>query len=758
MRRSRRGFLRPGDFDAASPRRRRAVDNLGKKRLVMDLESACAHTAVRCLAKVARHHDVETSVERLIHDFVLGNEEPSQAILVRMAREIGMRAKVTKPPLEALFELGEAAPVIVRLKNGSSMLLVGTGQRAGVRVLLLQDPLAEEAGPLVLDERRFASAWDGSVMFLKRDSAVREGERPFNLMWFVPEIVRQKRLFRDIAIASLLLSALAMASPVFTQLVVDRVLVHHSLGTLYVLAGGMVCVVIFETIFSYLRSYMILYATNKIDARINVKTFNKLVSLPMDFFERTAAGVVLKNLYQTDRIRGFLTGQLFMAVLDTVSLAIFLPLLFFYHPLLASIVMLFSLLIAVSAASIIPILRPRLSEVYEAEARQQSYLIETIQGMRTIKSLALDARQRKNWDARVARTVSVRFRVAKLALALQAFTGPIEKLMYMTVMSVGAYLVLEGEMMIGALIAFNIITARVTGPLVQLTGLVQQFQEVSLSVSMLGLIMNHKSEEGRSGRGLRTPFTGRVDFQDVRFRYSSGTAPALDGVNFTIPEGTIFGVMGRSGSGKTTLTRLLQGLHSAQEGLIKIDGHDLREIDLDHLRSSIGVVLQENFLFRGTIRDNIAAGKPNATTEEIMRAARLAGADEFIERLQRGYDTMLEEGSANLSGGQRQRLAIARALLLDPPILILDEATSALDAESESIVQANLMSIAQGRTLIVISHRLSSLVPAHNILVLERGKVADLGRHHELVERCEIYRNMWRQQNRHIGYAKGAAA
>ena len=724
----------------------------------MDLESACAHTAVRCLAKVARHHDVETSVERLIHDFVLGNEEPSQAMLVRMAREIGMRAKVTKPPLEALFELGDAAPVVVRLKNGSSMLLVGTGQRAGVRVLLLQDPLAEEAGPLVLDERRFLSAWDGTVMFLKRDNAIREGERPFNLMWFVPEIVRQKRLFRDIAIASLLMSALAMASPVFTQLVVDRVLVHHSLGTLYVLAGGMVCVIVFETIFSYLRSYMILYATNKIDARINVKTFNKLVSLPMDFFERTAAGVVLKNLYQTDRIRGFLTGQLFMAVLDAVSLAIFLPLLFFYHPLLASIVMLFSLLIAISAASIIPILRPRLSEVYEAEARQQSYLIETIQGMRTIKSLALDARQRKNWDARVARTVSVRFRVAKLALALQAFTGPIEKLMYMTVMSIGAYLVLEGEMMIGALIAFNIITARVTGPLVQLTGLVQQFQEVSLSVSMLGLIMNHKSEEGRSGRGLRTPFTGRVDFQDVRFRYTSGTAPALDGVSFTIPEGTIFGVMGRSGSGKTTVTRLLQGLHSAQEGLIKIDGHDLREIDLDHLRSSIGVVLQENFLFRGTIRENIAAGKPNATTEEIMRAARLAGADEFIERLQRGYDTMLEEGSANLSGGQRQRLAIARALLLDPPILILDEATSALDAESESIVQANLMSIAQGRTLIVISHRLSSLVPAHNILVLERGKVADIGRHHELVERCEIYRHMWFQQNRHIGYAKGAAA
>lgn len=724
----------------------------------MHLESACAHTAVRCLAKIARHHDIDTSVERLIHDFVLGNEEPQQDVLVRMAREIGLRVKIARPPLETLFDLGDAAPVIVRLKNGNSMVLTGAGRRGGTPVLLLQDPLAEDAGPLVLDERRFLSAWDGTVVFLKRDNSPRQNEREFNLMWFVPEIVRQKRLFRDIAIASLLLSALAMASPIFTQLVVDRVLVHHSMGTLYMLAGGMFCVVIFETIFTYLRSYMTLYATNKIDARINVKTFNKLISLPMDFFEQTSAGVILKNMYQTDRIRGFLTGQLFTSILDSISLAIFLPLLFFYHPLLASIVMLFTVLIAVGAAAVIPIIKPRLNQVYDAEARQQSYLIESIQGMRTIKSLALDARQRKNWDSRVAYSVSVRFKVAKLILGLQAFTGPLEKLMYITVMSVGAYLVLEGEMMIGALIAFNIITARVTGPLVQLTGLVQQFQEVSLSVSMLGLVMNRKSEEGRSGRGLNTPFSGRVDFQNVRFRYASGLAPALDDISFTIPQGTIFGVMGRSGSGKTTLTRLLQGLHSAQEGLIKIDGHDLREIDLDHLRSSIGVVLQENFLFRGSIRENIAAGKPNATTEQIIRAARLAGADEFIERLPRGFDTMLEEGSANLSGGQRQRLAIARALLLDPPILILDEATSALDAESEAIVQANLMSIAQGRTLIVISHRLSSLVPAHNILVLERGKIADMGRHHELLERCEIYSHMWLQQNRHIGYARGTEA
>ena len=716
----------------------------------MSLEVACAHTAARCLANVARHRGVDVSVERLLHDFVLGNEEPPVPIVVRMAREIGLKAKATTLTWNELINLGDAFPVIVRLKNGNSMTVVGAAEGAGATLLLLQDPLAEDAGLLTLDETRFTAAWDGSVVFAKRRHDLGDAEQPFGLRWFVPEVLRQRRLFRDVAIASLLLSAMAMATPIFTQLIIDRVLVHHSLGTLYILVAGMLAVIVFETLFTYLRSYMILFATNKIDARINTKTFNKLISLPMEFFERSSAGIILKNIYQTDRIRSFLTGQLFMSLLDTVSLAVFIPMLFFYHQLLASIVLGFALAIGACAAVTLPLIRHRLTSVYEVEARQQSFLVENIQGMRTVKSLALDSRQRKEWDSRVARTIHVRFNVAKLVLLLQGLTSPLEKLMFMTVMGVGAYLVLEGEMLIGALIAFNILTARVTGPLVQMTTLIQQFQEVSLSVSMLGTIMNHPSEQGRTGRGLRTPFVGQVEFQDVRFRYASGSAPALDQLSFTIPAGTIFGIMGRSGSGKTTVTRLLQGLHSPQEGLIKIDGHDLREIDLDHLRSQIGVVLQENFLFRGSIRENIAIAKPHASTEEILRAARLAGADEFIERLPRGLDTLLEEGSANLSGGQKQRLAIARALLLDPPILILDEATSALDAESEAIVQANLMSIAQGRTLIIISHRLSSLVPADNILVMERGKFADMAKHHVLLDRCAIYQQLWHQQNRHL--------
>jgi ATP-binding cassette, subfamily B, bacterial HlyB/CyaB len=714
------------------------------------MEVTCGHTAVRCLVSVAGVHGVATSADRVIHDNVLGNEEPSLSELMRIGRELGLRIKSAELDWDHLCDLADAYPVIVRLKNGNSMLVVGAGVKGGVKVVLAQDPLAENVGALTFDEERFCAAWTGQTIFVK-GGVVDEGEeRPFNLMWFVPEVMRQARVFRDVALASLLLSALAMAMPMFTQLVIDRVLIHNSIGTLYVLAVGMLMVIGFETSFTFLRQYLVLYATNKIDSRINVKTFNKLVSLPMDFFERNSAGMILKNMSQTDKIRSFLTGPIFSAILDTVSLVIFIPIMFFYSVTLAMIVLAFTLLICIGTGSILPMIRHRLKDVYEAEIRQQSFLVENIQGMRTVKSLALDARQRKDWDSRVARTVSVRFNVARVILMLQAYLQPLEKLMFTTVMSIGAYLVLQGELTIGALIAFNIVSGRVTGPLVQLSQLVQQFQEVNLSVGMLGLIMNHKSEEGRAGRGVRAPLKGRVDFQDVRFRYSLGASPALDGVSFTVREGTIFGVMGRSGSGKTTVTRLLQRLHVPQEGLIKIDGNDLREIDLDHLRSQIGVVLQENFLFRGTVRENIGMGRPNATMEDIIRAARLAGADEFIERMPRGYDTFLEEGSANLSGGQRQRLAIARALLRDPPILILDEATSALDAESEAIVQANLMSIAQGRTLIIISHRLSSLVPAHAIMVLERGKVADIGRHNELLDRCEIYQSLWRQQNRHV--------
>jgi ATP-binding cassette subfamily B protein len=284
----------------------------------------------------------------------------------------------------------------------------------------------------------------------------------------------------------------------------------------------------------------------------------------------------------------------------------------------------------------------------------------------------------------------------------------------------------------------------------QMAQLINQYDEARTAVSIVGNLVNQPAEEGRSGHGVRTSLKGQIEFSGVIFKYKGAVSPALNDISFEIPEGHKLGIMGKSGSGKTTVTRLLQRLHSDYGGLIKIDGVDVREYDVDHLRRNVGVVLQENFLFSGTIRENITAAKPDATFDDVVRAARLAGAEEFIDKLPRGYETYIYEGSPNLSGGQRQRLAIARALIINPPVLILDEATSALDAESEAIVNANIARIAHGRTLIIISHRLSSLVTCDAILVLNRGVIDDIGRHEELLARNDIYSGLWHQQNSHV--------
>jgi ATP-binding cassette subfamily B protein len=453
-------------------------------------------------------------------------------------------------------------------------------------------------------------------------------------------------------------------------------------------------------------------------------------------------------MQQTSRIREFLTGKLFLTLLDGLSLLVFLPVLFLYSIKLTFVVVSFAGLVGIVVLVLVGPFRLRLQELYRAEGERQALLVETVHGMRTVKSLALEPRQRRVWDDSSAQSVSVRFRVEKIATAAQSMTGLVEKLMSVAIIGLGALDVFNGAMTIGALVAFNMLAGRVSGPLVQIVTMVHEYQDVALSVRMLGEVMNRRPEQSGRGRGLRPTLTGRIEFENVSFRYSPEGAPALDDVSFTIRPGTIFGVVGKSGSGKTTITRLIQCLYEIQQGLIRIDGFDSREIDLVHLRKSIGIVLQDNFLFHGTVRENIAAARPDATFEDIALAARLAGAEEFIERLPRGFDTMLEENAENLSGGQRQRLAIARALLTDPRILILDEATSALDPDSEAILRQNLKGISAGRTVIIVSHRLSTLVEADAILVIDRGRIADIGRHDQLVTRCVTYRHLWAQQTR----------
>jgi ABC-type bacteriocin/lantibiotic exporter with double-glycine peptidase domain len=356
------------------------------------------------------------------------------------------------------------------------------------------------------------------------------------------------------------------------------------------------------------------------------------------------------------------------------------------------------------------------------------------------------------WDERVAEASEWRLKAGRLSNWPQTLVQPLEMFMNRGVLLVGAYLVIVNSSSVsaGGLIAFMMLGGRVAAPLVQFAKLMEDFEDVRCSIAEIGYVLNNPTEARALTTGMRPRFEGAISAEDVTFTYPGGSTPALDHLSFSVPAGTMLGIVGRSGSGKSTITRLLQGINREYTGFLKIDSAELREINLTHLRRSFGVVMQDNFLFRGSVRDNITAGRPGLTLDDAVRAARLAGAEEFIERLPAGYDTWVEEGSANLSGGQKQRLAIARALVADPRIMILDEATSALDPESEALVNANLKRIATGRTMVIVSHRLSSLIDCDQILVLERGKVMDCAPHPVLLERCAVYRQLWRQQNRHL--------
>ncbi len=713
---------------------------------------SAARTALHCLARVANHHGVDLPVERLRHGYAVDGTPPSVDLLLRMAKEAGLRAKATQFDWDVLFRMGDAYPVLLRLSNGNWIVVLRAAERSdGAAAVVVFDPLAERQDePLVVDRDQLCARWQGDAILIKRESLSSEGQKKFGIRWFVPEMLRQWRLFADVAICALLLYALGLALPIFFQLVIDKVLVHESFTTLYVLAAGAAVALLFDAIFSFLRRYLLLYATNKVDIRVATKTFGHLLGLPVTFFEHISAGVLVKHMQQAARIREFLTGRLFLTTLDALSLFVFLPVLALYSLKLTCVVLAFTSIIGIVVALLMGPFRRRLYDLYQAEGARQALLVETVHGMRTVKSLAMEPSQGKAWDDRCAQSVSMRFGVEKISSVAQAVTGCLEKMMTLGIIALGALDVFSGELTIGALVAFNMLAGRVSGPLVQLVTMVQEYQEVGLAVKMLGEVMNQKPERDGNRDGLRPDLTGKVEFENVSFRYGAEGAPALDDVSFSIAPGSVFGIVGRSGSGKTTLTRLISGMYPVQQGLLRIDGYDSRELELEHLRRNLGVVLQDSFLFRGTVRDNIACVKRDATFAEVVTAAQLAGADEFIERLPRGFDTLIEEGASNLSGGQKQRLAIARALITDPRILILDEATSSLDSESEMIIRRNLRRIAAGRTVIIVSHRLSMLADANEILVIDRGQIVDVDHHDRLLSKCTIYRHLWNQQTKQI--------
>lgn len=706
------------------------------------------HPRLRAVMAAARFHGMELDPR----DYASDAEAPlpSAAALSAWLQNAGLWARAVRLRWRDLVRLRETGPVVLLFKDGGAGLMTEVDPAQNLILVKNPDLAAGEEG-IAVDELRLEQVWSGDTLLLrsKRDRSATDA--PFTLGWLVSLVLRERRMLRDIGVASLTLSFLTIFPPLLVMTVVDRVLTHHSYSTLVLLGTLLAIATVFETFLGYARRLIVLVVGTRLDAKLNLHVFNRLLRLPLDYFERHPAGETMHKVAQVYKVREFLTGKLLTTFLDLMTLVVLLPFLFFLNAFLAGLVLACTALIMLVILAFLGPLRRSFADVIFAETEKASVLGETVFGIKTIKSLALEPQRNALWDERVADVGTSRLAFGKLSNWPQTIITPIERFMSIGLVLVGAYLALEDNTgyAVGALFAFMMLSMRVAQPLVALARLIEDYEGVSLAIVEAASVLNRPPEANAISGGLRPRFAGAVSFEDVSFTYGGTKLPALDHVTFEVPAGTMLGIVGRSGSGKSTLTRLLQGINRDYSGSLKIDGNDVREINLRHLRQSFGMVLQENFLFRGSIRDNIIAGRPGLVLGDVVNAARLAGAEEFIERMPNGYETMIEEGSPNLSGGQRQRLAIARALITDPRILILDEATNALDPESEALLNANLLRIASGRTMVIVSHRLSSLVDCDQILVLDKGSAIDIAPHSALLERCAIYRQLWSQQNRH---------
>ena len=709
-------------------------------------------TKLFAFSAIASHHNAPVDLREIMHEYAVGEEEVSPLLFKQIVNDRGFKMKSIKQSWEKLQQSTTVFPCIVEKISGKYAIICGFRKtEAGTDEIVLVDPEIQAqntSGRFVfLSREDFEKTYTNKITLLKKIYKLSDEQQPFSLRWFIPEFIKNKGVFGQIIMMVVLLTIFSLVVPLFFQIVVDKVLVNAAYNTLNVLGIGILIVILFNSLTSYIRSYLLLFATNKIDISTATKTFTHLMRLPVDFFDRVPSGVLLKHMQQTEKIRGFLSGNLFFTLLDIFALCIFIPFLMFYSITLTCIVLGFSALMALVIACLIKPFQRRLDELYQAEGKRQSMLVEAIHGIKTVKSLALEPVERKIWDDSTAYAIKSYFRVGKISMTAQSISQMLEMMMTICVIWVGAHLVFDHVISIGALIAFQMLANRVTGPLVKIVGLIHEYQQIALSVRMLGVVMNTPPEP--AGGGVRNALKGGIEFENITFQYRQDLPQVIKNFSLKINPGETIGFVGRSGSGKTTLTKLLQGLYPVTQGLLKIDGIDIREIDKAHLRRNIGVVLQENYFFSGTVRENISLPKQNASLEEIIYVAKLAGADEFIQKLPRGYDTVLEENAANLSGGQKQRLAIARALLTNPPILIFDEATSALDPESENVIRKNLKAIARGRTVLIVSHRLSIINHADKIIVIDGGVQSESGTHNELLENKGIYCEFWTQQMNH---------
>lgn len=688
-----------------------------------------------CFVLLAKFLGVPADPEQIAHQRGLGGQDYSLDDLARIAKRLGLVARRRKVRLTDLARLPLPAMIAVSDdagEMGGAVILLRIEEDSSNPRYLVQR--GDAGRPEIWTTHQGAARFGDEALLLTSREAVAGDKRPFDLGWFIPALVKYRRPLRDVLIGSFFLQLVGLVSPIFFQLVIDKVLVHQSMTTLDVLAIGLTVIVCFETAMSALRAWLLAHTTNRVDSELSSKMFRHLTALPMSYFETRRVGDSVARVRMLETIREFLTSNAITVTIDLFFTIVFFIVMYLYSSLLTLIVLIsIPCYIAISFA-ISPTLRDKLEEKFRRGAENQSFLVESVTGIGTLKSMAVEPQMRDRWEKLFSSYVKIGFDVAKLANWGSHLIQLVSKLTMVVILYFGAQAVIAGQLSVGSLVAFNMFAGRVAAPILRLSQLWQDFQQVRISVDRLGDVLNTPAEPEHSpGRASLPPIIGAVKFDKVRFRYRPDTPEVLRGVSLEIAPGEMVGIVGPSGSGKSTLTKLVQRLYVPDQGRVLIDGTDLALIEPAWLRRQTGVVLQENMLFNRTVRENIALADPTGAMAAVMRAARLAGAHEFVTSLPHGYDTMIEERGANLSGGQRQRLVIARALMNDPRILILDEATSSLDAESEETIQTNLVSIATGRTVIIIAHRLSAVRQCHRIVTVEAGEITEIGSHDELV-------------------------
>ncbi len=695
-----------------------------------------------CLVTIARGHGIASDPQQLLHEYGEQHGAFSAAAILHAARRLGLAADRRRVRPDRLHKM--AVPAIFLDRDGGFGILgrVESSDTA-IRVLIHRpsDPL-----PTWLPLEEFTERWNGElILFASRTSLAGELSR-FDFSWFIPAVVKYRKLLAEVLIVSIVLQLLALVTPLFFQVVMDKVLVHRGFSTLNVIAIGLLAVSLFEVALSGLRTYVFSHTCSRIDVELGARLFRHLLSLPLPWFQKRRAGDSVARIRELEKIRSFMTGNGITLVLDLTFSLIFIAVLLLYSPLLTLIVVLS--LPCYLALSIVttPILRRRLDEQFRHGAENQAFLVETVTSIDTVKAMAVEPRWGRKWEEQLAAYVKAAFRASMVCNWAGNGVSLVGKLVTVCTMWLGARLVIDGELSVGQLVAFNMLAGHVATPVMRLAQMWSDFQQVGVSVERLGDILNADSEAAAGGVSLPS-LQGHIAFNQVSFRYRADGNDILSNIHLTIQPGEVVGIVGRSGSGKSTLTRLLQRLHSPQRGRILIDGIDIALVDPASLRRQIGVVPQESQLFRGTIRENIALSDPGAPLEKVMQMTHLAGAHGFICDLPEGYDTLVGEHGTGLSGGQKQRIAIARALMRDPRILIFDEATSALDYESERAIQLNMAAICRQRTVLVIAHRLSAVRDADRILVLDRGRLVEQGSHDELVARNDgLYARLHRMQ------------